>query len=106
MAYEPHPFTLERMASEAENGREKQAFFVTRESQKNHKPMDKKLSYVGMRDVTQVDKIEEEDIVGPDGELRGIKNRVRAGLVNFQDVDALTRVSVTVTRRAAVSMLT
>lgn len=78
----------------AGNDREKRAFFVTRESQIDHKSKDKKLSYVGMRDFSQVDKIEEEDILGPGGELRGIKNRVRAGLANFQDVDALTRVIV------------
>ena len=67
-------------------------FYVTRESQKDKKAKDRKLSYVGMRDITQIDKIEEEDIVEANGELRGIKNRVRAGLANFEDVGALKRV--------------
>lgn len=69
-------------------------FYVTRESQKDKKTKDKKLSYVGMRDITQIDKIEEEDIVEASGELRGIKNRVRAGLANFEDVEALKRVKI------------
>ena len=67
-------------------------FYVTRESQKDKKTKEKKLSYVGMRDITQIDKIEEEDIVEANGELRGIKNRVRAGLANFEDVEGLKRV--------------
>ena len=67
---------------------------AARESLRDHSARDKKLSYVGIRDISQVDKIEEEDIVGANGELRGIKNRVRAGLANFEDVGALERVSI------------
>lgn len=76
------------MASNNQTG-----FFVTAESQKDHTAKDRKLSYVGMRNFSQVDKIDEVDIVGANGELRGIKNRVRAGLANFENVVALERVS-------------
>lgn len=66
----------------------------SRAASESHSARDKNLSYVGIRDISQVDKIDEEDIVGANGELRGIKNRVRAGLANFEDVGALERVSI------------
>ena len=70
-------------------------FFVTRESQENSTASsrkERKHSYVGMRDLTDLERIEEEDIMGPTGTIRGRKNRVRAGLATFQNPDALKKV--------------
>ena len=43
----------------------------------------KSLRYVGIRDISDTEKINEEDIVGEDGTIIGVKNRVRAGLQHF-----------------------
>ena len=66
-------------------------YFVTRESQENS-TSSRKESYAGLRDLTDLQKIEELDIVGPDGTLRGIKNRVRAGRATFENRGALVKV--------------
>lgn len=44
----------------------------------------KALRYVGIRNITDTDKIDEEDIVSKDGTVIGVKNRVRAGLQHFE----------------------
>ena len=44
----------------------------------------KALRYVGIRNITDTDKIDEEDIVAKDGTVIGVKNRVRAGLQHFE----------------------
>ena len=46
-----------------------------------------------LRDLTDLEKIKEMDIVGPDGTIRGIKNRVRAGLATYENHGALVKVS-------------
>ena len=71
-------------------------FFVTRDSQNidKTKPESRKLSYVGMRNLSDPDKIDEKDILSSRGTLRGIKNRVRAGLANFENSKALEKVSL------------
>ena len=43
----------------------------------------KSLRYVGIRDISDTEKIKEEDIVGEDGIVIGVRNRVRAGLQHF-----------------------
>ena len=48
--------------------------------------------YVGMRDLSNPDEIEEKDIVGQDGSIIGVKNRVKAGTANFENIEALKRV--------------
>ena len=71
-----------------------QHFYVTRDSQDadNKKPDSQKLSYVGMRDLTDLDRIDEQDILSASGTIRGKKNRVRAGLANFENPKALEKV--------------
>lgn len=72
----------------------RQHFFVTRESQNvDGKKSSEKLSYVGMRNLADVEKIEELDIVSARGTIRGRKNRVRAGLANFENPKAMEKVS-------------
>lgn len=68
-------------------------YYVTKESQNASEPS-RKESYTGMRNLSDMDKIEEKDIVAPDGSVLGVKNRVRAGLANFEDREALLMVSV------------
>ena len=83
--------------SESEEDEQKgrgEHFYVTRESQENVSDPSRKYSYAGMRDLTALDKIEEKDIVGADGSVRGVKNRVRAGLANYENKEALEKVSV------------
>ena len=72
-----------------------QQFYVTRDSQNisSKKTESRKLSYVGMRNLTDLEKIDERDIVSTRGTIRGIKNRVRAGLANFENPNALEKVS-------------
>ena len=72
---------------------ESQRFYVTKESQEDQSEPNRKYSYVGMRDLTELDKIEEQDIVAPDGSVLGVKNRVRAGLAHFENADALEKAS-------------
>lgn len=67
-------------------------YFVTRESQENLTELTRKYSYAGLRDLSELDKIQEQDIVGSDGSIRGVRNRVRAGLANFEDKAALEKV--------------
>ena len=69
-------------------------FYVTRESQENLSEVSRKESYAGMRDLSDLEKIQERDIMAPDGSIRGIKNRVRAGLANFENREALEKVSI------------
>ena len=69
-----------------------QQFYVTRESQENKAPTARKESYVGLRNLVDLEKIKEEDIVSRKGTIRGIKNRVRAGLANFENPTALFQV--------------
>ena len=73
----------------------RQRFYVTRESQKadSKKYGVENLSYVGMRNLSDLDKIDEQDIVSARGTIRGKKNRVRAGLANFENPKALEKVS-------------
>ena len=73
---------------EAEGAR----YYVTKESRENVTEASRKESYAGMRDLTDLEKIQEEDIVGADGSIRGVKNRVRAGMANFQNREALEKV--------------
>ena len=73
-------------------GESEQEFFVTRESQESLGS--RKTSYAGLRDLSDLEKIKELDIVGPHGTIRGIKNRVRAGLATFENRGALVKVSV------------
>ena len=70
-------------------------FYVTRDSQDadKNKPDSQKLSYVGMRDLTDLDMIDEQDILSASGTIRGKKNRVRAGLANFENPKALEKVT-------------
>ena len=79
-----------------EDAQKEQMFFVTRDSQNidKTKPESRKLSYVGMRNLSDPDKIDEKDILSSRGTLRGIKNRVRAGLANFENPKALKKVSL------------
>jgi hypothetical protein len=68
-------------------------FYVTRESQEvDPKVQERKLSYVGLRNLTDLERIEERDIVGPDGAVVGVQNRVRAGVANFENPTALRKV--------------
>ena len=71
-----------------------QHFFVTRDSQNADKKKSDslKLSYVGMRNLADVDRIDEQDILSASGTIRGRKNRVRAGLANFENPKALEKV--------------
>lgn len=68
-------------------------FYVTRESQEiDSEVQERKLSYVGLRNLTDLERIEERDIVGPDGTVVGVQNRVRAGVANFENPTALRKV--------------
>lgn len=42
------------------------------------------LRYVGIRNISDTEKIKEEDIVDKEGSVIGVKNRVRAGLQHFE----------------------
>lgn len=72
----------------------KQRFYVTRESQNaaGKSTDSSKQNYVGMRNLADLEKIEEQDIVSARGTIRGKKNRVRAGLANFENPKALEKV--------------
>ena len=68
-------------------------FYVTRESQEiDPEVQERKLSYVGLRNLSDLERIEERDIVGPDGTVVGVQNRVRAGVANFENPTALRKV--------------
>ena len=67
-------------------------FYITRESQQNRVSTGRKHSYAGVRNLADLDKIVEEDIIGPKGTIRGMKNRVRAGIANFENTAALYKV--------------
>ena len=70
-------------------------FYVTRESQEvAPEVQERKLSYVGLRNLTDLEKIEERDIVGPDGTVMGVQNRVRAGVASFNNPTALRKVFI------------
>lgn len=71
-------------------------FYITRDSQNagRRESDSKKLSYVGMRNLTDVDMIEEQDIVSARGTIRGKRNRVRAGLANFENPKVLEKVII------------
>lgn len=71
---------------------QKRTFFVTRESQEEQASAGN-VSYVGMRNLSDLESIEESEIIGPRGTVRGVKNRVRAGLAHFQNPAALRKVS-------------
>ena len=72
----------------------RQRFYVTRESQNTvSKKMAENLSYVGIRNLADLDRIDEENILSASGTIRGRKNRVRAGLANFENPKALEKVS-------------
>ncbi len=73
-------------------GQEQPLFYVTRKSQETDAPKHRKLSYVGIRNLSDLEKIQEEDIIGPKGTIRGVKNRVRAGLANFENPSAIGKV--------------
>ena len=77
---------------EGEAARVEERYYVTKESQEEVSDATRKGSYVGMRDLTDLDKIQEQDIVATDGSVRGVKNRVRAGLANFENRKALEKV--------------
>lgn len=79
----------ESSSSEEENTMK---YYVSKESMENL-AMTKKSSYVGLRDLSDVDKIQEKDIVASDGSIRGVRNRVRAGLANFENREALEKAS-------------
>lgn len=68
-------------------------YYVTKESQENVSEASRKESYTGMRDLSDLEKIREKDIVASDGSIRGVENRVRAGLANFENREALKQVS-------------
>ena len=70
-----------------------QKFYITKESQENITEASRKASYAGLRDLTDLDRVQERDIVDADGSVRGVENRVRAGLANFENRDALEKVS-------------
>lgn len=69
-------------------------FYVTRESQRSKAPPSRKESYVGIRNLSDLEKILETDIISHRGTIRGIKNRVRAGLANFENPAALRNVGI------------
>lgn len=71
-------------------------FYITRDSQNAgiEESDSKKLSYVGMRNLRDVDMIEEQDILSARGTIRGKRNRVRAGLANFENPKALEKVII------------
>lgn len=71
---------------------EGERYFVTKESQQNLTEPTRKASYAGMRDLSDPDKIQEKDIVAPDGSVMGVQNRVRAGLANYENREALKQV--------------
>ena len=43
-----------------------------------------RLSYVGKRDLGSPGQIREKNIVSRTGTIRGVKNRVRAGIANYE----------------------
>ena len=67
-------------------------FYVTKESQEAVSDTSRKYSYAGTRDLSDLGKIQEQDIVAPDGTVLGVKNRVRAGLAHFENKEALEKV--------------
>lgn len=68
-------------------------YYVTKESQENLSEASRKESYTGLRDLSDLEKVQEKDIVASDGSVRGVQNRVRAGLANFENREALQKVS-------------
>lgn len=80
------------MAADSSSQAEQQQFYVTKASQQSKEPKDRKLSYTGTRDLTDLQKIQELDIVDEDGSIRGIRNRVRAGQAHFDNPTAITKV--------------
>ena len=81
--------TYSRSESESE---EAVKYYITKESQENITEASRKYSYTGLRDLTDLDKVQEKDIVDADGTVRGVENRVRAGLANFENKEALEKV--------------
>ena len=77
----------------SDEGRDSVKFYVTRESQEKLNEPSRKYSYAGHRDLSELDKIREQDIVSADGTIIGIKNRVRAGLAHFENPRALEKVA-------------
>jgi len=69
-------------------------FYVTKESQEGVSEASRKPSYAGTRDLSDLGKIQEQDIVAPDGTVLGVKNRVRAGLAHFENKEALEKVGI------------
>lgn len=72
----------------------RERFYVTRESQEDLREPGKKFSYAGMRDLSDLEMIQEQDILAPDGSVMGVKNRVRAGLAHFENPEAIEKASL------------
>ena len=89
-SYGSYPDEEEEEEEEGASARER--YYVTKESQENLSEASRKESYAGLRDLSDLDKIQERDIVAADGSIRGVKNRVRAGLANFENREALQKV--------------
>ena len=66
-------------------------FFVTKDSQELSDTLSSR-EYVGMRDLSDLERLGEETITAEDGAIVGVKNRVRAGLATFENPDMLKRV--------------
>ena len=69
-----------------------QKFFVTKESQELSGTLSSG-DYAGTRDLSDLERLGEENITSEDGGVMGVKNRVRAGLATFENLDMLKRVS-------------
>lgn len=61
-----------------------------------------RLRYVGRRDLSVPGKIQEKNILSKFGTVRGVRNRVRAGIANFSGVS--TQVKKIVSRRGCLFM--
>lgn len=74
----------------AEEVKESKKFHVAREnlSEPSRKPI-----CVCMHDLSELNTIQEQDIVAPDGSIIGITNRVRAGLEHFENPEAIDTVT-------------
>ena len=66
-------------------------FFVTKDSQELSNTLSSS-EYAGVRDLSDPERLGEENITGEDGAVVGVKNRVRAGLATFENPDTLKRV--------------
>lgn len=68
-------------------------FFVTKDAQELSGDLSSR-EYAGTRDLSDLERLREENITAKDGAVVGVRNRVRAGMATFDNLDMLKRVGL------------